>query len=372
MSTPTVSLEQYGSLQSESDFKAAFDNAIEAITAAGGGMLIIPQGVPAHWPIPQNIYQESWRKPAPPAPASSWGAGPGVTIIDNRAGTMKVMLPQLTGMDFIRTLCLPEGQGMGNWNIAPMLTVHNQLARGSSSYREWITEDVPAGQDRRFYVRTVRGVFPGMLLNTGDDAKKSQYLYVKSIGYDAEKGQPYFVADTDRDLPAKGTLLHNKNHTNVMFMDVRSHTEEQTFDLWIERHNYSQGDTYLYDGRFFYMSDVHSTGGDENGVIFAGFPYGDTAIFKGTVTSYDAQTNALTFEGDAGTMGTGRPMVNMNRQKWITGGSVIIVRPGNWIQVDDPATVDPVFEGKTYPTTLQGDSNRGSGLRFGGLRKSVV
>jgi histidinol phosphatase-like PHP family hydrolase len=73
-------------------------------------------------------------------------------------------------------------------------------------------------------------------------------------------------------------------------------------------------------------------------------------------------------------MGTGRPMINMNPQKWITRGTVLIVRPGFWMQADyfNPGGLEepePIFEGKTHPTTIVGDPNTGEGLRIGGLMR---
>ena len=252
---------------------------------------------------------------------------------------------------------------MGSWTMAPMLTLNNRVVRGSTSFRDWLAADVPAGTDQRFYPRTIRGVFPGIFLNL-DDGAHFQRIYVKSLGFDKEKRMPYMIADTPQPFTASG-LFSNKNHTNLMLMNVRSHTEEQTFDVMLERHKYSQGDTYLYSGRFFYMGDVHSTAGDENGVIYAGFVLSETGIYRGKVVSFNPATNELNFSGEGPTLGTGRPMINLNPAKWITQGTVLIVRPGNWTSWDDPTTPDPVFEGKTWPTTLV----KGVGLRFGGLMR---
>ena len=96
-------------------------------------------------------------------------------------------------------------------------------------------------------------------------------------------------------------------------------------------------------------------------------PLSETNIFRGKVASFDATTNALKYTDSASegsTLGSGRPMINLNPQKWITQGTLVMVRPGSWIDVNDPTAIDPVFEGKTYPTTL--DKGR---LRFGGLMR---
>ena len=359
----TYTLEQFGSIKA-ADVQATFDAAMKAIMAAGGGTLILSKDVPTTLALPSNTTQEAWRTPAAPAPATRWGFGNGVTIYDYRSGTSKVYLPQLSGMEINRTLDLPEGDCMGSWAIAPMITLNNKIVRGSTSYRDLIADDVPEGKDQRFFVRTIRGIFPGEFLNV-EYSGAGDRLYVKSVGFDKATKRPYFVADSTSEHTTGGTLS-NKNHVNLMFMKVNSHTEEQTFDMWIERHKYSQGDTYLYEGRFFYNSDVHSTGGDENGVIYAAFPISEVSVFHGTVSSFDTTTNALKFEGIPNTLGTGRPMINLNQKKWITQGTLIMVRPGSWTSPSDLYAKDPVFEGKTYPTTFDPKVN---GLRFGGLMR---
>ncbi|OPZ86644.1 MAG: hypothetical protein BWY76_00854 [bacterium ADurb.Bin429] len=226
---------------------------------------------------------------------------------------------------------------------------------------------MPAGKDQRIYVNTLRGLFPGLFVNSlGGNLNR---LYIKSLGYDTERQQPYVIADIDADV-SKGALLSNKTHANVLRMDTYSHTENQTFDVMLNRHNYSQGDNYLYYAGFNYMGDVHSTAGDENGVLYAAFPYSMSNHFRGTVEAFTAATAELKYKGatNAHTLGTGRPMINLNPAKWITGGSVLIVRPGDWYDIG-PYVKNPVFEGKSYPTKVIADESTGgrTELRMGGL-----
>ena len=365
-SPATYKLEQFGSVATVVDATATYLKALAAIKAQGGGMLIIPKEAPAAWSVPENINQESWRTPDPPAPATRYGTGVGVTVVDCRNGTTRVLLPQLSGMEFSRTLRLQEGESMGSWEVSPMIKMNNTIVRGSTSYRDWLTEDVAAGKDQRFYLRTLRGVFPGIFLNISDE-HHLQRIYVKSLGYDKDKQCPYLVADTTAPLAA-GALFSNKNHVNLMYFDVRSHTEEQTCDLMLERHKYSQGDDYLFSGRMFYMSDVHSTAGDENGNIIGALIDSETTIFRGKVAAFNSTTNELRYGSDAvypTTLGTGRPLINMNPKKWITQGTLVIVRPGSWSVTDDPTTIEPVFDGKSYPTTIA----KATGLRIGGLMR---
>lgn len=357
---PVYWLDQFGSVATAKDADATLEKAAAEITAAGGGVIVIPAHALATW-RPKNNTQEPWRKPPPPAPAISWGQGKGVTIVDGRTGTVKITPPQLTGLEFNRVLNLPQGQSLPFWGYYPLVGMRNTVLNGSCSYRDYLQEDVKAGKDRRFYVATIRGIFPGAFV-TIQGSEGVPRLYVKSLGYDKEKKMWYFTADVQMDV-FKGEVMGNKNHVNIVRMDTVSHNENQTFDLMLWRHNYSQGDNYLIDARFKYMSDIHSTGGDENGVIFAAFIESLTNIFRAEVEKWSPDTGQLQYKNSDGkTLGTGRPVINLNPAKWITRGTVNIVRPATWI-ADSTNMDNPAFRGKTYPTTI----SRSKHLQMGGL-----
>jgi len=323
---PAHSLAEFGPIATPAQADAALAKAAQE----KAGIVIVPTNAPADW-TPQNISQEIWRKPPAPAPATGWGNGPGLTLFDYRDGTVKVFVPEITGMVLARTFALPDGQSAGHWEVHPMLSLQNNIVRGSTSYREWLLEAVPAGKDRRFYVRTIRGVFPGEFLNAGDYGKVSR-LYVKTLGFDNNRKLPYFVADADQDVP-KAALLHNKTHVSLMRLDTHSITENQTFDVANWRHDYSQGDTYLYAGMFDYMSDVHSTAGDENGVIYSAFSISEVNTFRGTVSAWNAPALELKFKNgqNTETLASGRPIINLNPQKLITNGMAYVMMPGGAI-----------------------------------------
>ena len=358
---PVYSLDQFGSVATPAEAERSFQKASEDIVAAGGGVLVIPAQTPRNWRAKNNT-QGIWRTPPPPAPARRWGAGLGVTVIDARGGTVKVEPPQATGLEINRTLNMQGGQSLPFWGAYPIVSMRNTILNGSCSYRDQLRENVEAGKDRRFYVKTIRGIFPGMFMS--GSYGNVQRLYVKSLGYDKEKQSWYFVADTDAEV-SKNDLLGNKNHVNILKMDTYSHNENQTFDVMLWRHNYSQGDNYLIDARFKYMGDVHSTGGDENGVIYGAFVQSLTGIFRSQVEEWNPETGELKYGASNNlgkTLGTGRPLINLNKAKWITGGTVMIVRPASWTDYS-PNQDDPTFHGKTYPTTLK----PGKGLDMGGL-----
>jgi hypothetical protein len=342
--TGLYTLDAFGDVKNANTATAAYQKALETINAKGGGMLVIPGSAPKGW--------------------SFFNASRNVTVVDTRGGTVKIYPPQTTGLQLDRTYLMPEGESAPHWNYNPMITMENATVRGSTSYLEWLQEDVKAGKDARFYMPTNRGLFPGMFLTAHGGpgyGGKADRLWVKSLGYDKAKKMDYFVADTEIDHK-KGALVHNKTHVNAIRMTNESHTEAQSLDFENVRNHYSQGDSYLFDARFHYMGDVHSTVGDENGVLYAALVHGSTKIFSSKVASVNPQKDEVVFSGgDASTLGTGRPLINMNPQKWIIGGSVVIVRPGSWYETaaDDPNLINPVYQGKSYPTALRKNAAAG-------------
>lgn len=360
------SLDQFGPVGSPQDAEKTFQKASTDIVAAGGGVLFIPETAAKNW-RPKNNSQDEWRKPAPPATAKAWGSNPGVTVIDARGPQLKVLPPQVDGLSVERVLNLPQGQSLPHWGYYPAMSIKNTILHGSTSYHDWLQEDVTAGADRRFYVATIRGIFPGEFLNGLAYSGGVPRLYIKSIGYDKEKKAWYFTADVEQDVK-KGALLSNKNHTNVLSMETFSHNENQTFDMRMWRHNYSQGDNYLFDARFKYMGDVHSTAGDENGVIYAAFVEQELGIFKGKVESWNPETSELKYKGGpkGDTLGSGRPFINMNPAKWITKGTALLVNPGSWTD-SSPSGETLLWKGQAYPTTVEKNNLGIPSLKMGGL-----
>lgn len=359
------SLDQFGPIGNPKAAQAAFDAAESHIIGSGGGVLMIPIEVDWTW-FPRNNGQHEYRNPPAPAVTKTWREGPGMTIIDLRGPRPTIMPPQITGLTIKRTLDLPPGESLPHWGYYPLLDFQNKIAFGSTSYHDWVQADTTAGPDTKIYVATIRGLFPGMFI-TANGWSVVERLCIKSLGYDKEKSSWYVVADTTKPI-SKGTILSNKNHTNIIKMDTQSHNENQTFDLCLWRHNYSQGDNYLIDARFKYTSDIHSTAGDENGVIFAGFVEGHTEAFDAKVDRWDPVTGELRFKDskDQNTLGSGRPIINLNPKKSISAGHVWIVRPSSY--TDDTTKLDnPKFMGSAYPTIVAPNKIGINSLRVGGL-----
>ncbi len=276
----------------------------------------------------------------------------------------------LSGLRLDRQLRLDDGDSAPHWGTHPMLTLDSNLVYGAVSYLDWLQAPVEKGSDRRFYLATVRGLRPGQFLNIhggpgyGGGVTRA---CVKSLGYDAEKKMPYLVADTNLDHKA-GAILHNKSNTGLIHMRQTSHNDNQTYDVKVIRNQYAHGDTYVYYCDFNYMSNVHSTAGDENGNCYGAFIRSLDNNFRGGVESVDWKERRLTFAASARnveTLGDSRPLINRNPRKAITAGKAYVVAAEGTEGIDSAKCR---FEGKTYPTRLMKNPVTGVGEnKMGGL-----
>ncbi|MBM4037602.1 MAG: hypothetical protein FJ290_03730 [Planctomycetes bacterium] len=361
-------LDEFGLIATPAEATKAFEKAMGALRESGG-ILVVPANAPAGWAY-ENASQGLERIPAPPAPAKNWHAGPGVTVLDLRAGNVTLAVPQMTGWKVVRTLNMAPGQSLPHWGLYPAMEIENNVVQGASSYLDWLQEPVKAGPDRRFYVPTTRNLFVGQFLNAhggpGYGGGVSR-VWVKSLGYDPEKRMQFFVADTTGDHE-RGAIVHNKNHTQPLMLTTNANASNQTFDLFVKRRHYACGDTYLVAADFGYMGDVHSAAGDENGVCYATYIRSLTNIFRATVESADPAKGELVYTGaaNAETIANSRPIINLNPKKAIAEGRVLIVSPSSFH--DNEAGGGNVFEGKPYPTTLVDGVQKGAKeIRMGGL-----
>ncbi len=241
---------------------------------------------------------------------------------------------------------------------------------GSVSYLDWLQAPTEAGESKRFYVPTIRGLWPGQFLNIhggpgyGGGVTRA---YIRSLGYDKEQRQHYIVADTEMNHQA-GAIAHNKSNTGLIHKTQTSHADNQTYDVKVIRNQYAHGDTYVYYCDFNYMSNIHSAAGDENGNCYAAFVRSLDNNFRGTVESIDWATSQLKFTGaaNAQTLGNSRPLSNLNPAKQVTAGKVLIVTGRS--EFDLPNPVMSQFQGVDYSTGLEKNPITGSMERkFGGL-----
>jgi hypothetical protein len=246
-------LNEFGALDTPAQAQAVFERAVDQLRSGDGGVLIVPAAV---WRgIKPPTLQGLVREPRPPAETKRWRDGAGVTVVAADATQTIVAVPPLSGARIERQLRLPAGDSLPHWGTHPMVTLDSRLVYGSSSYLDWLQEPVAKGPDRRFYVPTVRGLWPGQFLNLhggpgyGGGVTRA---CVKSLGYDAEKQLHYLVADSDLNHVA-GAILHNKSNTGLLHMRQTSHADNQTYDVKVIRNQYAHGDTYIYYCDFNYM-----------------------------------------------------------------------------------------------------------------------
>ena len=355
------SLTEFGPVGTAEQVKAAYAKA-KAALATTGGTLFVPAAASKLY-SEENTTQISPRTPPFPAQTQKWAGsgGPGITVVREDENGIVLQVPAVAGLQIERTLRMPLTESLPHWTTDYALKIHDNIVHGSQSYLDWLQEPVEAGPDKRFYVATIRGLRVGMFANClGSGVAR---LCIKSLGYDAEKKMHYFTADTSVPFKA-GAVIQNKSNEGVIWMEQECHADEQTYDIMLNRDKYSLGDTYMYFARFRYMGNNHSAGGDENANIFAAYTENLLNNFNGTVEATDWQSNTVKFAGDAknaNTLGASRPIINLNKQKWITQGKVIVVPAESyWDTID---TGKYPFQGKTYPTTVI----KGKGLHMGGL-----
>ncbi|MHB9133020.1 MAG: hypothetical protein ACYDBB_18285 [Armatimonadota bacterium] len=320
-------LTDFGPTANNKQAQETLDKAAAWIIAHGGGVLIVPPGVAPNFTIRNNYQPERTNENTPT-----------VTIVDRRGGYETVYAPQVGqhqsfgwgSVSFNRTLDMP--QSLPHWGSHSLLYLNNNILRGSSSVLRRITDPVKKGQDVRIYPVTMRGIFPGQFLNVGPFTGESEYVRIKSVGWDAERKLGYATADLKNDHPA-GILLNNKNNVGIMEIMSSHNTDTQTFDMDVRRYQYSHGDTFVISGTYVYQGDVHSGLGDENGNVYNAEIEQDPDPFHGVVDSVDWTADTVTFRDRAANvhkLATSRPIINMNPQKWMTRGTVKIVPPEEW------------------------------------------
>lgn len=340
----SYNLADFGSLSTTEQADATLDAALKAVREKGGGVLIIPFDAPDGW-MPRSGAQETVRTPPAPAPATTWSIGPGVTVMDARRSSL--LVPQFTGMTVQRLFRLPEGDSAPHWLYLPMVHMKSNFVRGTSDYSGVLTAPVNAGKARKFYVDSTRGIFPGQVLEARTDEKSAaQPVTVTSLGFDTATKKTYFVADTARALPAGASLARHDKATAILER-TNANNELQTFDINMTRHHYSQGDSYLINGSFYYMGnanspmtrrapsdDLDATGFGSG--IYSARTINEVNIFRGAVASANPTRNEVVYEraANAHTLATGRPLINMNPKKWVTAGRACVNNPGgailNW------------------------------------------
>jgi len=337
-------LGEFGDITTAEQAAKTLEDAVSQLMAEGGGILVIPPDAPERLQV-QNLSQTDIR-------------GPGVTIIDYRKGFLTYHLAPLgkhqtgiwAGSRLSRTLNLGQ-KSLPHCTTNTNLAIQNYMVSGASSYMATLTEPVKKGKDARLYVDLIRGIWVGQYLTVTSSAVGYAPPYdrviVKSIGWDPQKRCNYFTADLEYDHPASA-LVYNKHVVDGLQVHGYSNCDNQSMELQVTRHEYSVGDTFVISGHMKYMGDIFSGFGDEGGVVINAETIGELDSFHSTVEAVDWSKDEITYAPGkvmAHTLSNSRPLINMNRDKWITEGTVRIVAPGG------------TYRGKSYPGVIGGPHN---------------
>ncbi len=323
-------LGDFGDLGTAAAAQTTLDESCQWIVTNGGGVLVVPATAPEGLVV-KNTYQHDRE------------SGPTVTILDRRKGYETTHLPSVgrrtpTGWNgaYDYRLINMQPRGLPFQGTHEMHGLRNAVVRGSSSYMQLTSEAVEKGADRRIHVPSIRGIFVGQYLTLtgvrGAYQPPFDRIWVKSIGWDAERKRNYLVADLEHDHPA-GCILYNKHVTGSMNINSTANADNQTMEFQVTRHQYAHGDSFLISGSYVYQGDVFSGLGDEQGVVLNAEVMQDPDPFHSAVESVRWEDNALVFAPgpcNVQKLATSRAIINMNSNKWITGGHVVIVPPEDW------------------------------------------
>ncbi|MBP8951381.1 MAG: hypothetical protein KBI47_03245 [Armatimonadetes bacterium] len=345
----TRSLEEFGDIGTLEAANAALEAAMAQIISDGGGVLVIPPDAPERLKI-DNLKQ---------AERTTSNYSPVVTIMDYRRGYAVYHVAPIgkwggdtwAGLSIVRKLNLGE-QSLPHCGVHAAQGIANYVVSGTSSYMATLTDAAQKGTDARCYVDTIRGIWVGANLNVTSSvvgyAPPYDRVTVKSIAWDPERRCNYFTCDLEYDHPA-GALVYNKHFMPGLLIAGYSNSDNQTAgELAVTRHNYAVGDSFVISGMFKYMGDVFSGFGDEGGIVLNAETVGEVDGFHSTVESVDWTSDTITYKPgkcNAQTLSTSRPLINMNRDKWITQGTVVVVSPSG------------EYKGQKYPGVIGGPAN---------------
>jgi hypothetical protein len=320
-------LTEFGPCNTALQARATLQDACKALIAKGGGIIVIPDSVPADF-IATNSIQDTATKA-------------GVVIEDYRGGAMRlVVLPEgvndiysdlIGGLTLERDLANDvQGQGGG-----AALAISNRSRGGVNSINDVIQQDVTKGVDARFYVNSLRGLCPGNWFTVSDGVQPEVSGKIKALGLDGNS--PYFVADALYDYPAQKTRFWNKNWFGALDIADTHNADDQSGSLSVTRTTYGSGDSFGVAMNLQYSGEFMSAGGDEGGVLYSGEVRHDVDLFWGEVESWDPDTQTLVYKDNSAAtqkpenwwkIGTSRPIINMNPTRWIQSGKVIIPQNG--------------------------------------------
>lgn len=319
--------------------------------AANADGLTIPAYVNvADWVVPPISPQDGYR------------------IIDLREGTTFMHVPLLPGRPtkaggypFVATAVVgtvtehqpPPGPGAPAAGIVLQRVIHG----GSSTSCQLLRSVTDTGPKGRWYPAAMEGITPGQALVVQQaDGKDIGSVIVADVGWDStpplpdpddvrhlpQQPLPYFtVADhappgglplPQPSLPAT-TRIQRKTAIGALAVIEEDHTLNQMSALAVAKYAYSDGDATGVGISLNYQGDFVSAGGDEGGLGATAELVQDLQLFSGAVEDFtfegvDSKNDpnrawVLTYQAqphlNVERLATGRPIINLNRHKWIQG-----------------------------------------------------
>ena len=331
------SIGDFGDITTKESAEKALQTGIGELQKAGGGIITIPPGAPKEMKA-DNLSQTSRNTP-------------GVTVIDYRDGFINYRVPQIGkeqtgswgGLRISRILNMGQ-KSIEPYGGYPVQSIKNYSISGCSSYHGLLALPAAKGENARCYVETIRGISVGQYLQVDlykQGGERDSDVIVKTIGWDNDRKLYYFTCDLKYDHPKVGVTIGNKQVVNGLDIDDWSNCANQSMTLQAHRRQYSNGDSFVISGMLSYMGEIMQGTGDEMGVVLNAETVGELDGFHSTVEALDWSKDEITYAPgnvNAHTLADQRPLINMNTKKWISSGTVKIVRPDDWygMSVNDP------------------------------------
>lgn len=327
-------LSAFGPVKSPAEAQAAMEKAVKELKS-GGVILLDREVAPGYYPL--SIPQQNFGLP-------------GITVVDIRQGKLQFILPSL-GMRMPQN---PSGysafmldrtinQDAVNPNgLNSVMRISDRVIKGTTSYFQPAkrAEKTDDPETMKVYVPSIKGLSAGLELIVQMGREGTSYgeksfdanvpATVESLGFDDATREYYVVMrkKNPRQAWAKVLSMINKSSTNSLYIQEITHADQENAGtISIDKYAYGQGDNFGVGMTYLYMGNVMSTGGDENGNAFTANIWHFLDSFIGKVEKYDAASGELHFDAAAAnsnTLGTSRPMINLNPDKWLTGGRIVI------------------------------------------------
>jgi hypothetical protein len=314
--------------------------------------------------IPAYVNFDDWAIP-PISPQD------GYRIIDLREGTTFVHVPLLPGhptkaggYSLAATALVgtvmehqpPPGPGAPAAGVVLQRVIHGGSSTSCQLLRSVINTGPKAG---RWYPAAMEGISPGQALVVQQaDLKNIGSVIVAHVGWDPNPPPPLHDPDDVRLLPLgplpyftvaahappgdlplpplplpATTRIQRKTAIGALAVIEEDHTLNQQGALNVAKYAYSDGDATGVGISLNYQGDFASAGGDEGGLGATAELVQDLQLFSGAVEDFAQETIGsgtdqrkawvLTYRAqphlNVERLATGRPIINLNRHKWIQG-----------------------------------------------------